>query len=169
MLQRIVTLLKVLNWLNWVVAFLFVSCSVATLIPPFENGLTALMQKKLSADQTTEILQIGRMIDLLLIPTAYAVHRIFLAIIAIVKTAIAGDPFITDNAHRLRIVGWALLAIQIIDLFSGLLMMRLSEVSGEYAGWSPAVTGWLAALLMFVLARIFEHGARMRDDLEGTV
>ena len=169
MLQRIITLLKMLNWLNWIGAFLFLSCCVASFIPPFEDGLTALMQKKLSADKAAEILQIGRMLGLLLIPTAYAVHRIFVAIIAIVRTAIAGDPFITDNANGLRIIGWALLAIQIIDLFSGILMMRFSEVTGEYAGWSPAVTGWLAALLMFVLARIFDHGARMRDDLEGTV
>ncbi|MFC4290958.1 DUF2975 domain-containing protein [Sphingorhabdus arenilitoris] len=169
MLHRIVTLLKVLNWLNWILAVLFVAFAAATFIPAFGDPLTALMQRKLSADQVVEILQIWRMLALLLIPTAYAVHRIFKAIIAIVQTAITGDPFITDNAHGLRIIGWALLAIQIIDLFSGLLMMRLSEVSGEYAGWSPAVTGWLAALLMFVLARIFEHGARMRDDLEGTI
>ena len=32
---------------------------------------------------------------------------------------------------------------------------------------SPAV--WLAVLLLFVLARVFDHGARMREELEGTV
>jgi hypothetical protein len=31
------------------------------------------------------------------------------------------------------------------------------------------VTGWLAVLLLFVLARVFDYGTRMRDDLEGTV
>ena len=35
------------------------------------------------------------------------------------------------------------------------------------AGFSTS--GWLAVLLTFVLARVFEAGARMRDDLEGTV
>ena len=35
------------------------------------------------------------------------------------------------------------------------------------AGFS--VNGWLAVLLTFILARIFAEGARMRDDLEGTV
>ena len=35
--------------------------------------------------------------------------------------------------------------------------------------WSFSVTGWLAVLLLFVLARVFDHGTRMRDDLEGTV
>lgn len=35
------------------------------------------------------------------------------------------------------------------------------------AGFS--VNGWLAVLLTFLLARVFTEGARMRDDLEGTV
>jgi hypothetical protein len=30
-------------------------------------------------------------------------------------------------------------------------------------------TRWLGVLLLFVLARVFEQGARMRDELEGTV
>jgi hypothetical protein len=32
-----------------------------------------------------------------------------------------------------------------------------------------SLTGWLTVLLLFVLARVFEQGARMREDLEGTV
>jgi len=35
------------------------------------------------------------------------------------------------------------------------------------AGFS--ITGWLAVLLTFLLARVFAAGAVMRDDLEGTV
>jgi hypothetical protein len=35
------------------------------------------------------------------------------------------------------------------------------------AGFS--INGWLAVLLTFLLARVFAEGARMRDDLEGTV
>jgi hypothetical protein len=31
------------------------------------------------------------------------------------------------------------------------------------------ITGWLAILLMFVLAQVFLEGTRMREDLEGTV
>jgi hypothetical protein len=33
----------------------------------------------------------------------------------------------------------------------------------------PSIAGLLAILLTFVLARVFAEGARMRDDLEGTV
>ena len=35
------------------------------------------------------------------------------------------------------------------------------------AGFS--VDGWLAVLLLFVLARVFHAGTRMRAELEGTV
>ena len=38
---------------------------------------------------------------------------------------------------------------------------------GFDAGFS--VTGWLAVLLTFLLARVFAEGTLMRDDLEGTV
>ncbi len=32
-----------------------------------------------------------------------------------------------------------------------------------------SVTGWLAVLLLFVLAGVFEHGAQMREELEATI
>lgn len=35
------------------------------------------------------------------------------------------------------------------------------------AGFS--VSGWLAVLLTFILARVFAEGTLMREDLEGTV
>ena len=52
-----------------------------------------------------------------------------------------------------------------------LLLARAVAIPGRPldidAGFS--VNGWLAVLLTFVLARVFAEGARMRDDLEGTV
>jgi hypothetical protein len=35
--------------------------------------------------------------------------------------------------------------------------------------WSFGLTGWIAVLMLFVLARVFHQGARMREELEGTV
>lgn len=35
--------------------------------------------------------------------------------------------------------------------------------------WTFSFTPWIAVLLLFVLARVFAHGAQMREDLEGTV
>jgi hypothetical protein len=35
--------------------------------------------------------------------------------------------------------------------------------------WSFSLTRWIAVLLLFVLARVFEQGARMREELAGTI
>ena len=37
-----------------------------------------------------------------------------------------------------------------------------SNVEWEFSG----MTGWLAVVLLFVLARVFEEGTHMREDLE---
>ena len=31
------------------------------------------------------------------------------------------------------------------------------------------MTAWLLVVILFILARVFRHGAAMREDLEGTV
>ena len=36
-------------------------------------------------------------------------------------------------------------------------------------GVDVSITGWIGVLLLFVLAQVFEQGARMRADLDGTV
>lgn len=169
MLIRTITLLKVLNGLNWVGALLFFLLVSVTFIPAFGDGLVQHLQKTWKPETATFAVQIIQVIAVLLLPIAYATHRIFMAIIAILKTAIVGDPFIAENAGRLRTIGWALLVIQCVDVIAGILMIQFSESTGEYWGWSLALTGWLAALFMFVLAGIFKRGAEMREELEGTV
>jgi hypothetical protein len=54
-------------------------------------------------------------------------------------------------------------------------LLRLAIVAIASAVWEPghmggsSFTPWLSVLLLFVLAGVFAHGARMRADLEGTV
>ena len=36
-------------------------------------------------------------------------------------------------------------------------------------GLRYSFTPWITVLLLFVLARVFDHGARMREDIAGTV
>ena len=53
--------------------------------------------------------------------------------------------------------------------------LRLIVAAIAAAVWEPgkvdafSFAPWLAVLLLFVLAGVFAHGARMRADLEGTV
>ena len=81
-----------------------------------------------------------------------------------------GDPFVAANARRLHAIGWALLALQLIDIVFGLVAQWIGRLGAEFtSAGSFAITGWVAVLLVFVLARIFAHGTAMRDELAMTV
>ncbi len=91
-------------------------------------------------------------------------------LVAMVQTVRAGDAFVTTNATRLQTIAWLLLGQQLLSVVIGLIGTSISTPGHALnldAGFSPS--GWLAVLLTFVLARVFAEGARMRDDLEGTV
>ena len=79
-----------------------------------------------------------------------------------------GDPFVPENAARLQQIAWALLWVQVLHLVFGVLAKMLSSKNAVIE-WTFSLSGWLAVILLFVLARVFEEGARMRRDLEGTV
>ena len=91
-------------------------------------------------------------------------------LLAIVETVRAGDPFVAPNADRLQAIAWALLALQVLSIVIGSIGKAVSTPAHPVhldAGFS--VSGWLAVLLTFLLARVFAAGALMRADLEGTV
>ena len=91
-------------------------------------------------------------------------------LVAMVETVRAGDPFIATNAHRLQAVAWFLLGQQLLSIVIGLIAKAVSTPAHPLhldAGFSPG--GWLAVILIFVLARIFAEGTLMREDLKGTV
>jgi hypothetical protein len=91
-------------------------------------------------------------------------------LLAMVETVRAGDPFVAANAVRLQTIAWALLALQILSIVIGAIGKAISTPAHPLhlsAGFS--VSGWLAVLLTFLLARVFAEGTLMREDLEGTV
>jgi len=97
---------------------------------------------------------------------AAIVHTILRRLLAIVGTVKVGDPFILDNARRLEAIAWRVLALEGLRLIVAAIAALVWE-AGRIAPFSFAP--WLAVLLLFVLAGVFAHGARLREDLEGTV
>jgi hypothetical protein len=91
----------------------------------------------------------------------------------IVQTAISGDPFVSDNAERLKRIGWLLLGVMVVQFLSTTMVAWIApdnNIAGHIDGGSgPSLAGSLAVLLIFVLARIFRHGSEMRAELEATV
>jgi Protein of unknown function (DUF2975) len=111
-----------------------------------------------------------RLIMAIGIGAAPLTHILLTRLLAIVETVRRGDPFVAGNAARLQTTAWALLGLELLHLAVGAIAAAASSPSQPLdLDWSFSVTGWLAVLLLFVLARVFDHGTRMRDDLEGTV
>jgi hypothetical protein len=110
-----------------------------------------------------------QLLMLLGLAMAVATDRLLAALAQIIASAGAGDPFVSANARRLQTIGWALLALQLLDI-PGALLEKFFPSLGSAA---PDVTfspgGWIAVLMVFVLSRVFAAGSAMRDDLEGTV
>ena len=98
------------------------------------------------------------------------VHVVLARLLTIVETVSVGNPFVVANAVRLRTIAWAVLGLELMHLTVGAIAEGVSTAAAPLNISSGlSLTRWLTVLLLFVLARVFEQGARMREDLEGTV
>jgi Protein of unknown function (DUF2975) len=89
----------------------------------------------------------------------------------------AGDPFGPENVQRLRRLGFLLVlgapAVELVNsqlrlsLYNDLPPNRFGDVG--VAGFSLPAGALLGGLGAFVLAEVFAHGLRLREDVEGTV
>ena len=94
---------------------------------------------------------------------------------AIINSVGDGDPFAPENAERLTAMAW-------LSLGAYAVMAFMVGIAASIAEWAEKVddvdmsydfgvdlTGILMVIVLFILARVFRHGAAMREDLEGTV
>lgn len=98
--------------------------------------------------------------------------RFFLHMLRIVESVGHGDPFIPENANRLTSMAWIALAINVLALPVAGLGLYIAKLAEEHPGSVDASLdfgGIILVLTLFILARVFKHGAAMREDLEGTV
>jgi hypothetical protein len=89
----------------------------------------------------------------------------------IIDSVAAGDPFAAANADRLTRMGWLTVAIEVLSIAVGALSHWIDIMvrGGGRPEFGVGLGGVLMALLLFILARVFREGTRMREDLEGTV
>lgn len=132
--------------------------------------LRALAGRAAAAADIAGLIGAMRMIMIVGIAALPLTHIVLRRLLAIVETVRLGDPFTARNAARLQTIAWALLALQLLHFAVGGIVARASQwVTGLDIDGRISVTGWLAVLLLFVLARVFRHGTRMREELEATV
>jgi len=79
------------------------------------------------------------------------------------------DPFVAANAARLRAIGWALVGLQVLDFPMMAIRHNFPGLGNAVPDTGLSLGGWLAVLLVFVLARIFDNGTAMRDYLQETI
>jgi Protein of unknown function (DUF2975) len=159
----VLRILVVLNWLSGaaIVALLVVMPNRQWIMSAF--GLSPSPE----ADRLIMGMRAIAAVGLVAIPLNYLVLK---RLLAIVETVRAGDPFVAANALRLQAIAWTLLALQLLSLVIGVIAKAVSTPAHPLhlrAGFS--ISGWLAVLLTFLLARVFAEGTLMREDLEGTV
>ena len=159
--------LRIANWLNWAFVAGFIVALLMSFV--FMDALATQLASKYHGRNVAETIMAMRGLALLGIPAGFAVHQIFTRRHAIVATVLAGDPFVAANADRLQRIGWGLLVLQLLDLALGGISVVFSRLGVDHATWTPGFTGWIAVLMIFVLARVFRVGAAMSDDLAMTV
>ena len=80
-----------------------------------------------------------------------------------------GDTFIAANAARLAQMGWLI----VLGQLGILLIWAVEKVVDGYVddtgiNTDLSLSGWLLALVLFILARVFLRGTDLRAELEGT-
>jgi hypothetical protein len=88
-----------------------------------------------------------------------------------------GDPFVPANVRRLRGIGFLLVAGSLfLTLFDMALREALFNRLPPVPGWNlasgpfgPPGSALVAGLFVFILAEVFAHGVRLRDDVEATI
>lgn len=109
--------------------------------------------------------------DLIVIALGVAILWLVRALLLSVRE---GDPFTSRNVRRLRTIGFILvfgfpvggLATQFLDEW-----LAASSSVGELGSTFPGAmqSGLVVGLIVFVLAEVFAHGVRLREDVEGTI
>lgn len=81
-----------------------------------------------------------------------------------------GDPFVPVNADRLANMGWLTVGIEALAFPAGAVAHFLTtHLNRSHIEIGFSLSGVLMALVLFILARVFREGARLKADLEGTV
>jgi len=162
--------LRVLWWGAWLFLALMTAAFLASILA--YNGVESIKSKY--------FVETSPFTGVSLTLSAAVVAIVLLIIIAqlrhICGTLIKGDPFVPENAKRLRII-WVAVAVSELFRFIANLVLTSLPAKGE------TITGaanhdieftlrpyvWFFVLVLVVLAEVFREGARLRQEQKFTV
>ncbi len=88
----------------------------------------------------------------------------------LLRSAAGARPFTHANAQRLQRMAWLMLAMEVLSIIIGVYASWMGpDFAWMEVGGGMSITGLIAVLMLFVLARVFAAGAAMRDDLDGVI
>ena len=88
----------------------------------------------------------------------------------LLRSAAGARPFTHANAQRLQRMAWLMLAMEVLSIIIGVYASWMGpDFAWMEVGGGMSITGLIAVLMLFVLARVFAVGAAMRDDLDGVI
>jgi len=162
--RRLVTALLYINWLY---GLGILGLLLASIVAP-DLLFEGLGVRPARGRDTLELgMRLIMVIGIVSVPLAYVILS---RLRAVVDTVRDGDPFVAKNARRLQTIAWAYLGLELLHLGVGAVAASSgSSMQPLDVNWHFSFTPWVAVFLLFVLAQVFDHGARMRADLEGTV
>jgi hypothetical protein len=91
-----------------------------------------------------------------------ALRRVF-------HTLTIGEPFQHANVTRLRVIGFALAALEAISYVARIGLGSALPAEADRIDWWPNFTAWFAVLVVFVLAEVFREGTRLRREADLTI
>lgn len=165
------TVLVILSQIVMIFGMVMLGIGIGALLTVGRTGLLAEIATSGAPPMAYWLIVLAMLTGIVMLGLAW---RFLNELHGIIKTVDAGDPFRHDNADRLNRMGWIAIIGQVVILPVAALALwaepYLEKVDKELN--MDGAFDWgtiLLALVLFILARVFRHGAAMRADLEGTV
>jgi len=152
-----------LRWAFWVDCFFVLLLAVLLVGVLISDGSTITIHAAIDLTPAQKLFaaRVGLGGGLVACALALPVLRL---LSAIVESARKGDPFVPENAARLRSAGWLVLLLNVVITMTVSLAMK-----GRITFPPLSFSSLLTVLMVFVVARIFEVGTRMRTELQETI
>lgn len=161
-LRRVITVLWYVTWALFAAFVILVLCSGLAMagVEPLKTQLFSEMSP------TTSLVS-----SLIMVVGAGAFLIILKQLRLICQTLVKGDPFVPQNAQRLRIIWIAVAIAEVFRLVSGLVMSKMisNGTPNTELTLDLRVFVWFLVLALITLSEVFREGARMRQEQKLTV
>lgn len=157
-------LLTIIWWAGWVFMALFVLVFLSTVLALL--GVEALQK---SFEVTTPFMALVSSLSVIIVAAVFLI--IVKQLRQICHTLVTGDPFVPENANRLRIIWIAAAAGELLRLISTFVISWVSKTAegASIQATDLRVYVWFMVLALIILAEVFREGARMRQEAKLTV